>query len=52
MSCPDVSPDSIAGRANAVAPLFDGSSADAGLNPARVHVAGELHGDLAPGGAS
>jgi anti-sigma B factor antagonist len=48
MLCPDVSPDSIAGRAHAVAPPFDCSWTDGGLNAAWVHLAGELDVDTTP----
>jgi anti-sigma B factor antagonist len=45
MSRTHVSPDSIAGRAHAVAPPFDCSWTDGGLNAAWVHLAGELDVD-------
>jgi anti-anti-sigma factor len=48
MPPPDVSPDSIAGRAHAVAPSFDCSWTDGGLNAAWVHLAGELDIDTTP----
>ena len=48
MPRPDVSPDSIAGRAHAVAPPFDCSWTDGGLNAAWVHLAGELDVDTTP----
>jgi len=48
MPRPHVSPDSIAGRAHAVAPPFDCSWTDGGLNAAWVHLAGELDVDTTP----
>lgn len=48
MRRPHVSPDSIAGRAHAVAPAFDCSWTDGGLNGAWVHLAGELDVDTTP----
>jgi anti-anti-sigma factor len=48
MSRPLVSPHSIAGRANALAPPFDCSWTDGGLNAAWVHLAGELDVDTTP----
>jgi anti-sigma B factor antagonist len=44
----DVPPDSIAGRAHAVAPPFECSWTDGGLNAAWVHLAGELDVDTTP----
>ena len=44
----DVPPDSIAGRAHAVAPAFDCSWTDGGLNAAWVHLAGELDVETTP----
>ena len=43
-----VSPDSIARRAHALAPPFDCSWTDGGLNAAWVHLAGELDIDTTP----
>jgi anti-sigma B factor antagonist len=48
MPRPDVSPDSIAGRAHAVGPRFDCTRTDGGLNAAWVHLAGELDIDTTP----
>lgn len=48
MPRPQPSPDSIAGRANALAPSFDCSWTDGGLNAAWVHVEGELDIDTTP----
>ena len=48
MRRPNVSPDSIAGRAHAVAPPFQCSWTDGGLNAAWVHLAGELDVDTTP----
>ena len=48
MPRPHVSDDSIAGRAHAVAPPFDCSWTDGGLNAAWVHLAGELDVDTTP----
>ena len=48
MPRPDVSPDSIAGRAHAVAPPFECSWTDGGLNAAWVHLEGELDIDTTP----
>jgi anti-anti-sigma factor len=48
MRRPDVSADSIAGRAHALAPAFDCSWTDGGLNAAWVHLAGELDVDTTP----
>jgi anti-anti-sigma factor len=48
MPRPDVPPDSIAGRAHAVAPRFDCSRTDGGLNASWVHLAGELDIDTTP----
>jgi anti-anti-sigma factor len=48
MPRPHVSGDSIAGRANALAPPFDCSWTDGGLNAAWVHLAGELDMDTTP----
>jgi anti-sigma B factor antagonist len=48
MPRPDVSPDSIAGRAHAVGPRFDCTRTDGGLNAAWVHLAGELDVDTTP----
>ena len=48
MRRPQPSPDSIAARANALAPQFDCSWTDAGLNAACVHLAGELDIDTTP----
>jgi anti-anti-sigma factor len=48
MPRPHVSPDSIAGRSNALAPTFDCSWTDGGLNAAWVHLAGELDVDTTP----
>jgi anti-sigma B factor antagonist len=45
---PHVSHDSIAGRAHAVAPPFDCSWTDGGLNAAWVHLAGELDVETTP----
>ncbi|HEX6745002.1 MAG TPA: STAS domain-containing protein [Solirubrobacteraceae bacterium] len=45
---PDVAPDSTAGRARAVAPPFECSWSDGGLNAAWVHLAGELDIDTTP----
>jgi anti-anti-sigma factor len=43
-----VSPDSIAGQARVLAPPFDCSWAECGLNAAWVHLAGELDIDTTP----
>ena len=43
-----ISPDSIAGRAHALAPPFDCSWTDGGLNAGWVHLAGELDLDTTP----
>ncbi|HEX6619104.1 MAG TPA: STAS domain-containing protein [Solirubrobacteraceae bacterium] len=48
MPGPHVLPDSIAGRAHAVAPPFDCSWNDGGFNAAWVHLAGELDVDTTP----
>ena len=48
MPRPHVSVDSIAGRAHALAPPFDCSWTDGGLNAAWVHLAGELDVDTTP----
>ncbi|MGZ6644920.1 MAG: STAS domain-containing protein [Solirubrobacteraceae bacterium] len=48
MPRPHVPVDSIAGRAHAVAPPFDCSWTDGGLNAAWVHLAGELDVDTTP----
>ena len=48
MPRPHVSVDSIAGRAHALAPPFDCSWTDGGLNAAWVHLAGELDMDTTP----
>jgi anti-anti-sigma factor len=48
MPRPHVSPDSIAGRANVLAPAFDCSWTDGGLNAAWVHLEGELDIDTTP----
>ena len=48
MPRPHVSADSIAGRAHAVAPPFECSWTDGGLNAAWVHLAGELDVDTTP----
>jgi anti-anti-sigma factor len=48
MLYPAVAPDSIAGRAGALAPPFDCSRTDGGLNAAWVHLAGELDIDTTP----
>jgi anti-sigma B factor antagonist len=48
MPSPHVSVDSIAGRAHALAPPFDCSWTDGGLNAAWVHLAGELDVDTTP----
>ena len=43
-----VSPESIAGQAHVLAPAFDCSWRDGGLNAAWVHLAGELDVDTTP----
>ena len=43
-----VSPESLAGQAHALAPAFDCSWSDGGLNAAWVHLAGELDVDTTP----
>ena len=48
MPRPQAAPDSIAGRANALAPPFGCSWTDGGLNAAWVHVEGELDVDTTP----
>jgi anti-sigma B factor antagonist len=48
MPRPPVSPDSITGRAHALAPPFDCSWTDGGLNAAWVHLEGELDIDTTP----
>ena len=48
MPRPQAAPDSIAGRANALAPPFGCSWTDGGLNAAWVHVEGELDIDTTP----
>jgi anti-anti-sigma factor len=48
MLSPDVSPDTIAGQAHALAPRFDCTWTDGGLNAAWVHLAGELDVDTTP----
>jgi len=48
MPRPHVPVDSIAGRAHALAPPFDCSWTDGGLNAAWVHLAGELDVDTTP----
>ena len=48
MPRPEAAPDSIAGRANVLAPPFGCSWTDGGLNAAWVHVEGELDIDTTP----
>jgi anti-sigma B factor antagonist len=48
MPRPLVPPDSIAGRAHALAPPFDCSWTEGGLNAAWVHLTGELDIDTTP----